>query len=145
MTMLIGEIGPSRAVVITYVNPVIALILGVALLGEHPGPGSIGGLILILVGCWLSTRSSARASPQPPVARAELHRAASSERDRGTPAPPARKRGHGGNSNAPDNTYLMNRISEYLGSGHRSSATTFSSLSATTRTSAIAGNTLSCM
>ncbi len=65
MTMLIGEIGPSRAVVITYVNPVVALILGVALLGEHPGPGSIGGLVLILVGCWLSTRASP--SPAPSV------------------------------------------------------------------------------
>lgn len=66
MTLLIGEIGPSRAVVITYVNPVIALILGVALLGEHPGPGSIGGLILILAGCWLSTRSSPEPSLSPP-------------------------------------------------------------------------------
>jgi len=66
MTMLIGEIGPTRAVVITYVNPVVALILGVALLGEHPGPGSIGGLILILAGCWLSTRSSPARSPSPP-------------------------------------------------------------------------------
>ena len=39
----------------------------------------------------------------------------------------------------------MNRISEYFGSGHRSSATTFSSLSAASRTSAIAGTTESRM
>jgi len=31
---LIGEIGPVRTTVVTYVNPAVALILGVALLGE---------------------------------------------------------------------------------------------------------------
>lgn len=41
--------------------------------------------------------------------------------------------------------YLMNRISEYLGSGQRSSATSFSSLSATRRTASIAGITVSRM
>ncbi len=55
MAMLIGEIGASRAVVITYVNPVVALGLGVGLLGEHPGTGAIAGLALILAGSWLST------------------------------------------------------------------------------------------
>jgi drug/metabolite transporter (DMT)-like permease len=55
MALLIGEIGPSRAVVITYINPVIALALGVLLLSEHPGAGAIAGLLLILAGSWLST------------------------------------------------------------------------------------------
>lgn len=41
--------------IITYVNPVIALALGVALLGEQPGAGALLGLILILIGSWLST------------------------------------------------------------------------------------------
>jgi drug/metabolite transporter (DMT)-like permease len=54
-TVLIREAGTSRATVITYVNPVIAVILGVALLGEHPGAGAIAGLLLILAGSWLST------------------------------------------------------------------------------------------
>lgn len=58
MTFLIRAIGVSRSVVITYVNPVVALLLGIVLLGEHPGPGSFAGLVLILAGCWLSTRSS---------------------------------------------------------------------------------------
>jgi drug/metabolite transporter (DMT)-like permease len=35
--VLIREVGTSRATVITYVNPVIALALGVLLLGERPG------------------------------------------------------------------------------------------------------------
>jgi drug/metabolite transporter (DMT)-like permease len=52
---LIGEIGPSRATVITYVNPVVALALGVAVLGEHVTGGVVAGLLLILAGSWLST------------------------------------------------------------------------------------------
>jgi drug/metabolite transporter (DMT)-like permease len=53
--VLIREAGTSRAAVITYVNPVIAVGLGVALLGEQPGAGAVAGLLLILAGSWLST------------------------------------------------------------------------------------------
>ena len=53
--ILIGEAGSSRATVITYVNPVVAVGLGVALLGERPGAGAVAGLLLILAGGWLST------------------------------------------------------------------------------------------
>ena len=52
---LIAEIGPSRASIITYVNPVVALGLGVAILGEHVTTGAVCGLLLILAGSWLST------------------------------------------------------------------------------------------
>jgi drug/metabolite transporter (DMT)-like permease len=52
---LIGTVGPSRATVITYVNPVVAVALGIALLGERPGPSAVAGLLLILAGSWLST------------------------------------------------------------------------------------------
>jgi drug/metabolite transporter (DMT)-like permease len=55
MAILIAEIGPGRAVVITYINPIIAVALGVTLLGEQPGAGAIAGLLLILAGSWLST------------------------------------------------------------------------------------------
>src|ERR1019366_8353765 len=53
--VLIREAGTSRATVITYVNPVIAVALGVLVLGEHPGAGAVAGLLLILAGSWLST------------------------------------------------------------------------------------------
>jgi drug/metabolite transporter (DMT)-like permease len=52
---LIAEAGTARAAVITYLNPVVALTLGVAILGESPGAGAIAGLLLILAGSWLST------------------------------------------------------------------------------------------
>jgi drug/metabolite transporter (DMT)-like permease len=52
---LIAEIGPGRALVITYVNPLVAVAVGMAVLGERPGAGAIVGLLLILAGSWLST------------------------------------------------------------------------------------------
>lgn len=54
-TVLIQEAGTSRATVITYLNPLVAVALGVALLGERPGAGAVAGLLLILAGSWLST------------------------------------------------------------------------------------------
>jgi drug/metabolite transporter (DMT)-like permease len=53
--VLIREAGPARATVITYVNPVVALGLGVGLESERPGPAAIAGLVLILAGSWLAT------------------------------------------------------------------------------------------
>jgi drug/metabolite transporter (DMT)-like permease len=52
---LIAEVGPGRATVITYVNPVVATALGVTLLDERVGPTAVAGLLLILAGSWLST------------------------------------------------------------------------------------------
>ena len=52
---LVVEVGAGRALVITYVAPVVAVALGVAILGERPGAGAIAGLLLILAGSWLAT------------------------------------------------------------------------------------------
>lgn len=52
---LIAEAGPSRASVITYINPLVAVLLGVVVLDEHLGAVSVAGLVLILGGSWLST------------------------------------------------------------------------------------------
>ena len=52
---LIAEAGAGRASVITYVNPAVAVFLGVLILHEQLGPGSFIGLAFILVGSWLST------------------------------------------------------------------------------------------
>jgi drug/metabolite transporter (DMT)-like permease len=53
--VLIAEAGAGRALVITYINPVVALVLGIGILGERPGIGAAAGLPLILAGSWLST------------------------------------------------------------------------------------------
>jgi drug/metabolite transporter (DMT)-like permease len=54
---LIAEIGPVRSTVITYVNPAVAVLFGVLVLGERLGTASIAGLALILAGSWVSTRA----------------------------------------------------------------------------------------
>jgi drug/metabolite transporter (DMT)-like permease len=57
---LIAEVGPVRATVITYINPAVAVLLGVALLGE-PFTGSTAvGFVLILGGSVLATGGGRR-------------------------------------------------------------------------------------
>jgi drug/metabolite transporter (DMT)-like permease len=60
---LIVEAGPSRAAVITYMNPAVAVALGVIVLGEPLTGAIIGGFLLIIFGSWLSTRRPAARQP----------------------------------------------------------------------------------
>jgi drug/metabolite transporter (DMT)-like permease len=53
---LILDVGPSRALVITYLNPVVALVLGVSVLGEDITAGMLVGFPLVLLGSFLATR-----------------------------------------------------------------------------------------
>lgn len=52
---LVIEVGAGRALVITYIAPVVALAAGIVVLGESPGFGTLIGLPLILAGSWLAT------------------------------------------------------------------------------------------
>ncbi len=52
---LIGEAGATRASLVTYVNPAVAVLLGVLVLGEPLTVGTLVGFGLILVGCALAT------------------------------------------------------------------------------------------
>jgi drug/metabolite transporter (DMT)-like permease len=56
---LIREVGPQRALIITFLNPVVAVLLGVLLLDEPLTLGLGVGLPLVLAGCVLATRRSA--------------------------------------------------------------------------------------
>jgi len=64
---LIAEVGPARATVITYVNPAVAVALGVIVLGEHLTPEIAGAFVLILGGSVLATRGSSRTKPPAPA------------------------------------------------------------------------------
>src|SRR5688572_13639838 len=55
---VISRAGASRAAVVTYINPAVALLLGVFLLDESFGLGPAVGLVLILLGSWLATGDS---------------------------------------------------------------------------------------
>lgn len=60
---LISEVGPVRATVITYVNPAVALALGVTLLHEPFTFGAALGFVLIVLGSFLATRRVRTAVP----------------------------------------------------------------------------------
>jgi drug/metabolite transporter (DMT)-like permease len=62
---LIREAGPQRALVITFVNPAVAVLLGVLLLDEPFTLGIALGLPLVLAGCVLATRPSSPRRPEP--------------------------------------------------------------------------------
>ena len=51
---LIREVGPVRAPLFTYVNPVVAIILGALVLAEPLTPGLLIGFPLIIAGCWFA-------------------------------------------------------------------------------------------
>ena len=51
---LMKEVGPARATLITYLNTLVALVLGVVFLNEPITTGLIVGFPLILVGSWFA-------------------------------------------------------------------------------------------
>jgi hypothetical protein len=55
--VLVAEAGAGRALVITYVNPVVAVALGMVFLGERRGPGAL------VAGSRLATASTSEAQP----------------------------------------------------------------------------------
>ena len=62
---LIAEVGPTRATVITYVNPAVAALLGVTLLDERLTKGMVIGFVLVLGGCFLATGKSPEVVAEP--------------------------------------------------------------------------------
>jgi drug/metabolite transporter (DMT)-like permease len=73
---LIAEVGPSRATVITFINPAVAIALGVAVLGEQFTAGMAVGFPLVVAGSVLATRLSpaGAAPPAAPGRRAARYR-----------------------------------------------------------------------
>jgi drug/metabolite transporter (DMT)-like permease len=74
---LIAEVGPARATVFTYVNPAVAVTLGVVLLDEPLTTGILVGFPLVLIGSLLATQRT-RPAPRhlaPRRRRADRNRA----------------------------------------------------------------------
>jgi drug/metabolite transporter (DMT)-like permease len=53
MATAAGRVGPTRASATAFLIPVVALILGVVVRGEHVAPLSIAGAAVCLLGAWL--------------------------------------------------------------------------------------------
>jgi drug/metabolite transporter (DMT)-like permease len=58
MFFLVREAGAARAAIITYINPVVATLLGVGVLHERLGVGGVVAAAVILAGSWLATRGA---------------------------------------------------------------------------------------
>ena len=56
MGTLSGRVGATRSAFITYVIPVVALILGVVFRDEVVAPLAIVGAILVIAGAFLASR-----------------------------------------------------------------------------------------
>lgn len=60
---LLEEVGPARAPLITFANPVVAVALGAVFLDEVVTVATLAGFALVSAGCWLATRSHAPGEP----------------------------------------------------------------------------------
>jgi drug/metabolite transporter (DMT)-like permease len=60
---LIDEVGPARAPLFTYVNPVVAIALGAVILGEELSAGLLIGFPLVILGCWLAATGGRLRAP----------------------------------------------------------------------------------
>lgn len=70
---LIAEVGPVRSTIITYVNPAVAVLLGVTVLDERFTAATAVGFALIVAGCVLSTgRAPVTESAELAAAAADL-------------------------------------------------------------------------
>jgi drug/metabolite transporter (DMT)-like permease len=69
MFYLVSHAGAARASVITYINPAVATLLGVAILHERLGLGGALAFVLILLGSWLATRGARVPAARPAEAQ----------------------------------------------------------------------------
>ena len=56
MTTLVGRVGGPRGSVAIYFTPLVAIALGVTVLGERVHPSALLGTALVLAGAWLASR-----------------------------------------------------------------------------------------
>lgn len=62
MGSLIARVGPSRASFITYLIPVVALVLGVTFRGDAVAPIAVAGVVLVIAGAILASRPAKAAT-----------------------------------------------------------------------------------
>jgi drug/metabolite transporter (DMT)-like permease len=63
MVTLAGRVGASRGSIAIYFTPIVAVALGVLLLDEQVTPSALVGVVLVIVGAWLTSRRDRHATP----------------------------------------------------------------------------------
>lgn len=61
---LSGRVGAVRTSVVTYIVPVVAIVLGVVFRDETVTPWAVAGTLVVLLGAWLSSRVEREAEPE---------------------------------------------------------------------------------
>ena len=56
MATLTGRVGGPRASVAIYFLPIVAIVLGVVILGESVAPIALAGVLLVMAGAWIASR-----------------------------------------------------------------------------------------
>jgi drug/metabolite transporter (DMT)-like permease len=56
MASLAGRVGAARASIAIYFLPVVAIVLGVVILGESVAPIALAGVVLVMAGAWVASR-----------------------------------------------------------------------------------------
>ncbi len=56
MATLAGRVGATRASIAIYFLPLVAVALGIVVLGETVAPIAMAGVVLVLVGAWIASR-----------------------------------------------------------------------------------------
>jgi drug/metabolite transporter (DMT)-like permease len=56
MATLAGRVGATRASIAIYFLPIVAVALGIVVLGETVAPIAMAGVVLVLVGAWIASR-----------------------------------------------------------------------------------------
>ena len=72
MGSLVGSVGPTRSSFITYLMPVVALVLGVVFRDEIVAPLAVAGSLLVIGGAILASRRETRAPAPVAASRAPL-------------------------------------------------------------------------
>jgi len=70
---LIAAVGPTRATLITFVNPAVAVVVGALVLDEAITGATLGGFALVLAGCWLATKHEPDVIAEAPVVVEPAH------------------------------------------------------------------------
>lgn len=65
MGSLVGSVGPTRATFITYLIPIVALVLGMVFRDEIVSPIAVLGVVLVIAGAILASRSELSLKPLP--------------------------------------------------------------------------------
>jgi drug/metabolite transporter (DMT)-like permease len=69
MTTLVGRVGGPRGTIATYFTPIVAIALGVGLLGESLHPFAALGSALVISGAWIASRAQRLPAARPGVSR----------------------------------------------------------------------------